>query len=333
MAKIVLGLAMAHGPTLNTPSDQWTGRATADRRNPALFFDGQTWGFDALVERRKDERLGEQLDPALMRERYESVQQAVEALGETLRQVKPDVAVIVGNDQQEIFRPDQLSAFLVHWGKEVRNGPHSSSEAPGLAVADWGYYPDEAVTYAGVPDLGRHLIRSLMDQGFDVSQSEALPPNRRTGNQTTPHAFGFVYRRVMKDQVLPHVPVFINTFYPPNQPSMRRCYAFGRALGRAIRAWPEDRTVAVIASGGLTHFVIEEALDREVLDALASGDGDRISALPTERFESGNSEIRSWVATAGAMAEANLGWRLVDYVPCYRTEAGTGQAAGFAEWC
>jgi 3-O-methylgallate 3,4-dioxygenase len=132
--------------------------------------------------------------------------------------------------------------------------------------------------------------------------------------------------------VIPHVPVFVNTFYPPNQPPARRCFNFGRALARAIASWPEDINVAVIASGGMTHFVIDEAFDTKVLDAMQAGDTAALTSLPEEMFQSGTSEIKNWIAVAGIMAEAGLTMNLIDYVPCYRSEAGTGSAMGFAEW-
>jgi 3-O-methylgallate 3,4-dioxygenase len=132
--------------------------------------------------------------------------------------------------------------------------------------------------------------------------------------------------------VIPHVPVFVNTFYPPNQPPAGRCYNFGRALGRAIASWPENINVAVIASGGLTHFVIDELFDRQVLEAMQAGDAATLAALPEEMFQSGTSEIKNWIAVAGMMAEAGLTMKLIDYVPCYRSEAGTGSAMGFARW-
>jgi 3-O-methylgallate 3,4-dioxygenase len=128
------------------------------------------------------------------------------------------------------------------------------------------------------------------------------------------------------------VPVFVNTFYPPNQPPASRCFAFGRALARAIASWPEDVDVAVIASGGLTHFVLDELFDDSVLAAMLNGDGDALASLPEEMFQSGTSEIKNWITVAGVMAEARLSMRLLDYVPCYRSEAGTGSAMGFAHW-
>ena len=106
----------------------------------------------------------------------------------------------------------------------------------------------------------------------------------------------------------------------------------GQALRRAIHSWDGDETVAVMASGGLSHFVIEEDLDQEVLEALRDGDGKALVRLPVDQFESGTSEIRNWIALAGALDGTGLRMQLVDYVPCYRSEAGTGNAMGFVQW-
>ena len=57
-----------------------------------------------------------------------------------------------------------------------------------------------------------------------------------------------------------------------------------------------------------------------------------LTGFPEARFNSGTSEIRNWIVVAGAMADSDLQMNLVDYVPCYRTEAGNGCAMGFAEW-
>jgi hypothetical protein len=103
-------------------------------------------------------------------------------------------------------------------------------------------------------------------------------------------------------------------------------------MRRAIGSWSSDKRVAVIASGGLSHFVIEEDLDQQVLAALQEGDSDRLLGLPVEHFESGTSEIRNWIALAGAMQDTRLRMELVDYVPCYRSIAGTGNAMAFAQW-
>ena len=61
-----------------------------------------------------------------------------------------------------------------------------------------------------------------------------------------------------------------------------------------------QQLLAVLASGGLSHFFVDEELDRHVLDLLAKKDGEALGALPGVRLESGNSENSNRIATAGA---------------------------------
>ena len=162
-----------------------------------------------------------------------------------------------------------------------------------------------------------------MTAGFDISHSEKLP--RPTGEG---HAYGFVHHRLMTGYTAPIVPVMLNTYYPPNQPTPARCFALGQALGDAVREWPEDIRVAFVASGGLSHFTVDPDLDRTVMDAFLACDGNVLGNIPRVRLNSGNSEIRNWIAVAGACSGLAPEWH--DYIPCYRTPAGTGCGMGFA---
>lgn len=245
------------------------------------------------------------------------------------------MAVIFGDDQLEVISDENMPAFLVYWGEQIDQVPPTPEQLakmpPGIAIAVAWHNPPEHVVQPGHPELGRQLIRWLINHDFDPAHSRCLPAGR-LGTRNAPHAYGFVYRRIMQDQAVPNVPVFINTFYPPTQPTLRRTYEFGKAIGDAIRAWDCDATVAVIASGGLSHFVVEEDLDQLVLRYLLEKNDAALAQLPEERFNSGTSEIRNWIALAGALAETSLDMKAVDYVPCYRSEAGTGNAMGFAYW-
>jgi hypothetical protein len=88
--------------------------------------------------------------------------------------------------------------------------------------------------------------------------------------------------------------------------------------------------VGVLASGGLSHFVVDEELDTMALDAIKKKDLAALARLPRERMNSGNSEIRNWIVATGATEHLDLKWNT--YVPCYRSPAGTGCAMAFAEW-
>jgi 3-O-methylgallate 3,4-dioxygenase len=131
---------------------------------------------------------------------------------------------------------------------------------------------------------------------------------------------------------VPNVPVLTNTFYPPNQPRVARCIEMGRAVARAIKGWDSDARVALFGSGGLTHYAVDETLDRKVLDALERGAVESLRDLPEDQLLVGTSEIKNWLPLAAASEEAGLPMHLVDYVPCYRSEAGTGNAMAFAWW-
>lgn len=97
-----------------------------------------------------------------------------------------------------------------------------------------------------------------------------------------------------------------------------------------IDAWDSNLKVAVMGSGGLSHPIIDEHFDRSVIDWIAGKERDQICSIPAEKFRGGTGENLQWIAAAGAMEDRTM--HLVDYVPGYRTPAGTGVAMGFAYW-
>jgi hypothetical protein len=195
--------------------------------------------------------------------------------------------------------------------------------------------------------LGLHLIESLIDADFDVGHcryvkeesgghvgpSGYLPNFDRTTDprrQGMPHAYAFVVKRLMNNNPTPIVPIIQNTFYPPNIVTPRRCYNLGQAVKASVEAWDSDKRVAIVGSGGLSHFVVDEEIDRMALDGMKNKDADALRSLPRNRLWGGNSETMNWVAAAGAVD--HLDFELLDYVPVYRTPAGTGGGWGFARW-
>lgn len=338
MARIVLGLALSHTPQIHTDPLEWSARLEADRRNTNLWFRGERHDWSGLCARRAHEQLGQQATEAVRQARHAQANAAVELLAQVWREAQPDVAVIFGNDQHELFVEDLMPAFTVYWGDKIQNLPSTEDQIarkpPGIHLAHHGHAPPQALQHPGHPALGRHLIEHLINDEFDVAQSQWLrdADQKISFSSGIPHAYGFVYRNIMGDEVPPNVPVIINTFFPPNQPSSARCLAMGRSIGRAIADWNSDARVAVIGSGGLSHFVIDEDFDHAFLKALEEGDHERLTRHPPHWFQSGTSECKNWIATAGALEGAGLTPRVVDYIPCYRSEAGTGTGTGFITW-
>jgi hypothetical protein len=334
MAKIVLGIGTSHGPLLSTPPDMWHLRAEWDR-SQLHPYQGRAFTYDELRLARQGENILAQITPEERRRRFDACQVAIERLAQVWAEAKPDVAVIFGNDQMELFGNSLMPAFFVYAGETIENGPVSEERQAkmelGIAVSLAGHKPKQRVVYPGLPELGQVVVRALMAEEFDVSISNKLPTGPR-GSADIPHAFGFIYERIMKGKVVPNLPLFTNTFYPPNQPSAKRCFRFGEIVAKAIASWDSDLRVAVFGSGGLSHFAVNETFDREVLAAVRSGDEAKLTSLPHDLLQEGTSEIKNWIPLSAAMMQTRLAPTFIDYVPCYRSEAGTGNAMAFMFW-
>jgi OH-DDVA oxygenase/3-O-methylgallate 3,4-dioxygenase len=333
MAKIVLAMATTHGPQLHTTVEQWQLRVKADKMRKHPFRDGE-YSFDELVAMRRAENLETKSTMDAQRGYHSRCHVAMEKLADKWEQVGADIAVILGNDQNEIYETDQLNpAFMVFFGDTIPNYPQSEEDRknlpPGVAEAEHGHATETYTEYRGVPDLGQHIIKTLVEHEFDVAASKVWPKEARNGAS---HAFGHIYRQVMRDKVVPNVPVYQNTFFPPNQPTAKRAYQFGQIIKKAIDSWDSDKRVAVFASGGMSHFVIDEAFDRKFVSALRNRDKDHLISIPLKELQSGTSELKSWISLAGLLEDTKADMHDIDYVPCYRSPAGTGTANGFYWW-
>ncbi len=325
MAKVVLGLGTSHSPMLSTPPDVYPLHAERDMANPELLGpDGEMYTFEELVA-----RYGKRAEKVTMdkwQARHEASQRAIDKVGEVLAEAQPDAVVVVGDDQEEFFFDDNRPAISIFWGDHITNRPHDFSKLPpSFRPAAWAWYAEQGEDYACVPELGEHIIQRLIDEEFDLAHTRVQGEDLSVG-----HAFSFVARRVMKDKRVPMVPVMLNTYYPPNQPTASRCYRFGQAVRRAIDAWDSDKRVVVMASGGLSHFVVLEDFDHMMIDAMKDKDVHTLTGQSEKMFQSGTSEIKNWIATAGALEDRQF--ELIEYVPGYRSSAGTGGGWTWAVW-
>ena len=339
MAEIVLGLGTSHSPQLSFPPEKWADLGHADEGNPHLLDgEGRSITYVELAKRANPAIGAEEMSVEVFRAKYERLQLGVKTISDTLAAVAPDVLIVIGDDQEENIGFDNMPAVLIYSGDTIPSVPRIFTENPfpTIRMAAWSYGTEEC-SYPVASDLSEHLIGHLTEQDFDVAQSRFLREGMGMG-----HAFGFIYGRIFnlsqgagaprtpRGQVVPIVPVMVNTYYPPNQPSPKRCYELGRAIRRAVNDWDTDLRVAILGSGGLSHFVVNEELDRQVLDAFARNDTQTIFDIPRPLLNSGTSEMRNWLVAAGAAEE--LRFDLIDYVPCYRSPAGTGGGWTFARW-
>jgi catalytic LigB subunit of aromatic ring-opening dioxygenase len=358
MAEIVLGLGTSHTPLLSLAPELWLEYARGDQNNPELAYPPHGWvmPYQAGLEYVSPEIRARFQGDAPFAAQAAAFQRALDELARTLQSTEPDITVIITDDQDEWFYEHNMPRFAVYWGESVPlipRQPAMSQRAPEVAQAIVRGYGDVALDVPVASAFGRYLVEYLSEHDFDVAHLNyvcqpyggriARRYPRENGEadavretpsheQGLPHGFSFVVKRLYDNKPRPILPIFQNTCYPPNQPSPRRSFAFGEAIGEAIRSWPESARVAVVASGGLSHFIVDEELDRRLLTALEEKDKQTLTSLPRERLYSATSESLNWVAVGGAMQATDLQFELVDYVPVYRSPAGTGGGWAFGRW-
>jgi Catalytic LigB subunit of aromatic ring-opening dioxygenase len=329
MAEIVIGLGTSHSPLCATDAPMWEQRAISDRSNPELFdLEGELRSYDDLARiNRSYER---EASIANLTQQSRMVQASLDRLADALAAARPDVVLIVGDDQHELFDAGNLPAISIFYGdKGITHtfGTRRIGDPEFMRVLSKAYAMDEHHEFECDGEFARGLIEHLIESGIDIGAcgKVSTPDTHGFG-----HAYGFVMTRLMTKVRARVVPVMLNTYYPPNQPTPARCYAIGRAIRAAIDASPLNRRVAVVASGGLSHFVTNEPLDHRIINALKTGDATDLCRLPVKLLKSGASEIRNWIAVAGILDGVKTTW--LEYVPVYRTPAGTGIGLAFARW-
>ena len=348
MAAIVLGLGTSHSPMLSLPGNMWGDYAARDKGNPMLLSleDGSTKTYDELLAT-ADPAIATRLTVEKFEAQFEACQKGLVALEGALLEADPDVVVIVGDDQEELFFDDNMPMFSIYWGDTMHLTPRPVREnsPPAVKASMWGYGTEE-IDVPVDSELALHLIENLIEDDFDIAHARYM--NKEAGGtvgpvgylnapivterrpQAMPHAYAFVVKRIMNNKIRSIVPVTQNTFYPPNQPSAKRCYNLGRSMAKIIKDWDSEKRVAVVGSGGLSHFLVDEEIDQLAIKGMREKDVNQLAALPRYRLNSGNSEILNWITAAGACEHLDM--EVVEYVPVYRSPAGTGGGWGFALW-
>lgn len=329
MARLVAAFGSSHSIMLVSQREDWQHHFKLIDPKNAHYFDkqGRKTDYEALLSAAPagSEAM---VTPEKMGERYDAAEAAMDELHERIKAAQLDVLFIVGDDQTELFRTSNNPAIAIFYGPTIRNTarePASPHDQWVKTARMWRHEPEQDREYPVQADMAQWLIRQLSDRDFDIAAMDRLEPGQFEG-----HAFQFVHRRLLQSHEVPVIPVILNTFDPPNQPTPRRCVALGRALRELVAAWPQDLRVGVIASGGLSHFVVDEDLDQEVIGAIRRKDSQALAAFDPQRLQAGSSEIRNWLVVGEMARDLDLEW--VSYVPGYRTPALTGTGLAFAAW-
>lgn len=317
MARIVFGFGTSHSSQLSLPPEDWAEQAELDKaRTP----------WDDLMKAAPQSMKNELAEP-VQRERHNRAQQALRALGDAVARYEPDILVVVGDDQDELFPHDALVPTVA---LALTPGLYDlpvdlNTLSPVRRKSMWAMHGEVEELYPIASELSGHVAEHLSADGFDVAVLRTQPPGRSLG-----HAWTFIRRRILNSTNVSMVPVFLNTYFAPNRPTPQRCVSLGAAIAKAVRSYPEDLRVGLVASGGLSHFVIDEALDNRVLEAFKAGDPTRLARESPDLFTSGTSEILNWITVGSALRDFRF--QLIDYLPAYRSLAGTGCGFAFGVW-
>jgi gallate dioxygenase len=209
-------------------------------------------------------------------------------------QVRPDALVYIFNDHVTSFFFDHYSAFTLGIGEQY-------------AVADEGGHPRALPPIKGDPALAAHIATSLVTDEFDMAYFQDKPLD---------HGF-FSPMSVLLDHdseswATRLVPLQVGVLQFPI-PTAARCYKLGKALRRAIESYPEDISVAVVATGGLSHQVHGEGAgfnnpewDARFLDAITDDPASLAAMTHAEYARLGGfegAEVIMWLIMRGALSE------------------------------
>jgi hypothetical protein len=329
MARIIMGVGTSHTPLLAIEPRKWNEYIARDyTRDNLNLSDGRWVSYDQLNQMRNG-RYADITDVGTFIKKSDLCQRALDRLGDDIAAADPDVIVIVTDDETELFDRMNTPAVSIYYGEDIITHPRKQPDpVPSYMPRMLQIYGmDEPHTFPAMAGFARELIERFIDHDIDIGAAAQIQDPYKSGFG---HGVGFVENRIFRGKKIPVIPLLLNTYYPPNAPKASRCHDIGRVLRKCIEDSKENLRVAVMASGGLSHFIVDEELDHRVIEGFRQGKADLLRTLPAAALNSGSSEIRNWIAVAGAVEGMENRW--LEYQPLYRTPAGTGIGVAFGIW-
>lgn len=210
------------------------------------------------------------------------------------REKKPDVLVYIYNDHMTSFF-DHYSHFALGVGERFE-------------AADEGGGPRDIPAIMGDPKFAEHVARVMVANEFDLSYFQ--------GKGLDHGAFSPLSVMVDHDResgwAVKLLPIACGVLTVP-MPSARRFYKFGQSLRQAILSYPEDITVAIAGTGGLSHQVHGEGCgfnnpewDDEFMERLEKDPESLLDLSIAELARRGGwegAEVIMWLMMRGALAD------------------------------
>lgn len=153
-----------------------------------------------------------------------------DALGvasKALHDLKPDAVVVVGSNHFRGHWLDLMPSFTIGLDEIISSGEHGTPSG----------------SQKGAPELALNLANQLVDAQFDIAFSTRLGID---------HGISHAIQYLTGENQIPVIPLMVNCFAPP-LPKLGRCLELGEAVRAAIESMPDDLSIAIVASGGLSH--------------------------------------------------------------------------------
>jgi 2,3-dihydroxyphenylpropionate 1,2-dioxygenase len=229
---------------------------------------------------------------------------AFAVLRSDMEQAKPDVLIVVANDQFVNFFWNNVPTFFVTLADDIK-----------------GQFTRHKFHYRNHKELGRTIVRAGMDKGIDFSYGEHIELQH---TQNVPLYF------LLREPKIPILPIYVNTWVDPT-PSPRRCYQVGELI-REVADHSNER-VAILATGGLSHFPgsprigeIDTRFDHKLLELMREGkERNLVDYSLEELLQAGDSEFLNWMVVVGSVGDAKAAY--TSYMPDF---VATGW--GFVSW-
>lgn len=231
-------------------------------------------------------------------------------LGASLRSAHPEVILVIATDHFMTFDYTSLPTFAIGTGARFQG---------------WGEFGVPKRNFRGIATFGNCVHAGVVAAGFDLLNARDMKLD---------HSFSCPLQLLLDGWDAPILPVYVNCTVEP-LPTLARCFDFGTALGDVVRGQSAVERVAIIGTGGLSHWVgmprtgsINRDFDREFLDMFAAGRSREIaqwdSGAVVDSAGNGAAEIRNWIVAAAA-ARAT-GARVLAYEPVDTWMTGIGVA-------
>jgi 2,3-dihydroxyphenylpropionate 1,2-dioxygenase len=283
---LVAALAASHAPNiLLEPGHEWEDFMK-------LHYSMAPQGVDSKPTLEQQQKL------------RQDAEKAFGVLRADLEAAKPDVLIVIANDQFVNFFFNVIPTFFITLAEEVN-----------------GQFTRHRFHYKNHKELGRAILRAGLDNGIDFAFGEYVELQH---TQTVPLYF------LLPKPEIPILPIYVNTWVDPI-PTPRRCYQIGQLIREVAGARAER--VAILATGGLSHFPgsprigeIDTKFDHQLLEIMREGKSKALADYSLEQLrQAGDSEFLNWMVVLGTVGDikASNTFYMPDFV-------ATGW--GFASW-